>query len=112
MTKVQYASPPLACNLTALGSEERAAHQALTAKLFRSAQSVERLPNGLALRFPNETPTLRRLADFIANEERCCPFLTFDIRVEPQKAELRLSITGTRSISRFIKAEFADLMKS
>ena len=38
---------PLVCDLGALSASQRRAHQALTVKLFRKAQAVDDLPNGL-----------------------------------------------------------------
>lgn len=101
----------LACNLSALGPEQRQAHQATTAALFRTALAVDELPNGLVLRFSNESATLLQAAAFIANEQLCCPFLDFDLRIEPQKERLQLSLTGGTHVRDFLRAEFADLLE-
>jgi hypothetical protein len=103
---------PLACDRGALSPQQRQAHEKLTARLFRSSQAVRELPNGLGLRFSNDPSVLKQIVSFIANEQRCCPFLEFDVRVEPRKERLQLSLTGGRHVKSFLRLEFADLLKS
>jgi hypothetical protein len=104
-------SAPLVCNMEALNPKEREAHEALTVDLFTSAEDVSPLPNGLAIRFPNERANIVRLAEFIAKEQACCPFLTFDLRVKPQKAQVELELSGERNVKQFLLDEFAELLK-
>ena len=107
----QGTSEPLACDLSALSPRERQSHQALTARLFRAAEAVDQLANGFVLRFRNDSSILLRVAEFVANEQRCCPFIDFDIQVKSRGPQLRLRLTGTKAVSEFIKIEFADLLQ-
>ena len=83
----------LACNISALAPEQRAAHQALATQLFtEAAQETVALADGYALRFADER--YDDLTAFVANERRCCPFFTFVLEVTPDQGPLWLRITG------------------
>ena len=83
----------LACNVSAIAPEQRAAHQALATRLFTAAvQETVGLADGYALRFMAEH--YDDLAAFVANERRCCPFLAFVLEVTPDQGPLWLRITG------------------
>ena len=62
-------------------------------------------------RFANEKSVLLQVAAFIANEQLCCPFLDFAVKLEPGKEQLQLSLTGSRSVKRFLRLEFAEVLK-
>lgn len=102
----------LACDMGALDPSERQTHQERTAELFRTARAIHPLSNGFSLRLSNDGPTLARIAEFIAREQLCCPFLRFDLRVEPQKAQAQLRLTGGQGVKRFLQMELADLLQS
>ena len=104
-------SPPLACNMDALSHEQRRKHQEVSAELFRRAGAVHDLPNGLAWQFLNDRSTLALITDFIVDEELCCPFLDFNIHIEPDAAGIELSLTGPENTREFLKAEFAELLQ-
>jgi hypothetical protein len=110
--KDQAGSPPLVCKLDALAPEQRRKHQELSAQLLRSAGAVRELENGLAFQFSNEKSVLLLITEFIADEQLCCPFLDFDVHIEPQKAQLQLRLTGPRDTRQFLQAEFADILQS
>jgi hypothetical protein len=95
---------PLACDMTAIPPERRAAHQALAERLFGAA-AVERrdLPDGYAWRFAGDL--YPDVAAFIADERRCCPFFTFTLIVARDGGPLWLHLTGDGEIKPFIEAE-------
>lgn len=66
----------LACMQGAIAPGERAAHFSLARRLFgHLAEEPTVLRDGYAFRFaPDALPLL---AQFVANERRCCPFITF-----------------------------------
>ncbi len=110
--KHQAGSPALVCNPRALAPEQRRKHEAVSVELFRKAGAVHELQNGLAFQFLNEKATLSLITEFIVDEERCCPFLDFEVHVDPQKAILQLSLTGPENTTEFLQAEFADILRS
>lgn len=97
----------LACIVDAIPVAERTAHVALSRRLFGTA-ALERedLPEGYAFRF--EPAEIEAVARFVANERRCCPFLTFEITVAPG-GSVRLRLSGPEGTRAFLKAELSSL---
>jgi hypothetical protein len=79
--------------MDAIPEGERAAHAALASGLFAKLVRERRdVPGGYAFRF--EADRLADLARFVANERRCCPFLSFRIELAPDEGPVWLRITG------------------
>lgn len=102
---------PLACVPGAIPAGDRRAHFALAARLFREAARDRReLPGGLpdaaegyAFRF--DADAFDDAARFVANERRCCPFLTFALDLAPAGGPLWLRLTGPVGTRAFLEAE-------
>jgi hypothetical protein len=78
------------------------AHFALLARVVRTApRSV--VPDGYVFTFAPDA--FDDVARFVANERRCCPFLTFDIQVAPANGPLTLQLTGPEGTRAFLVAE-------
>lgn len=93
----------LACVPGAIPAAERSAHFALIARLFgTSAQEKRQLPDGYAFRFAPDD--LEDIARFVANERKCCPFLTFGVEVSAD-GPLWLRLTGPAGTRDFLDAE-------
>ncbi|HEX6940658.1 MAG TPA: hypothetical protein VF158_14675 [Longimicrobiales bacterium] len=98
-------STPLACVMDAIPAKERAAHVALIAHLFQEvAQEIQELPEGYAFRFP--AGELESVAAFLANERKCCPFLTFELTIPPAEGPVWLRMSGPPGTRDFLAAEF------
>ena len=101
---VNAAAPPLACVPGAIAAGDRAAHFARAAALFTVALRQRRtLPNGYAYRFDAESAD--DLLHWIANERRCCPFLTFAIELAASGGPVWVSATGPDGTRTFLDAE-------
>jgi hypothetical protein len=109
MTPSPSADPPearpLACNMLAIPPERRAGHEALTRRLFGTVARERRgLPDGYAWRFAGAD--YADVVDFVADERRCCPFITFTITVAADGGPVWLHLTGDAEIKDVIRAEF------
>jgi hypothetical protein len=104
MVEHDTGSTGLACDLSAIAPEQRAAHQALASELFRqAAEETAELADGYAFRFAAE-----RYADvtaFIANERLCCPFFLFTLEVAAERGPLWLRITGREGAKAIFRGE-------
>jgi hypothetical protein len=90
--------------MTAIPSEQRGAHHALTRRLMTEAvEEIVELPDGLVLRFPAEE--YDGVAEFVGRERLCCPFLTFTLEGAPDRGPLLLRLTGAEGVKDFIRAE-------
>jgi hypothetical protein len=100
----------IACDLTAISAEEREAHFAVSRGLFAAVTEVREHADRYAFRLPTDSASLIHAAQFIANERLCCPFLTFTLRVEPQRAGLWLELSGNDDVKLFIRTEISSLL--
>lgn len=97
----------LACDLTAITSDEREAHLARASQLmFTGFQERHTLPDGYAWRFTADE--YDALCRFIANERRCCPFFNFTLEVTPHGGPVWLRITGDEAVVVLLQAEMAS----
>ena len=103
-------TPPLACNMNVFTPVERENHIQTTIELFRSVQNVREVENGYEFIFPNPdgSEILARMAEFISNERRCCPFLKFTLTIDADPQPISLILTGPEGAQEFLRAEFSE----
>ena len=101
---VTNVAPVLACVPTAIPQPDRQAHFSLAKELFQQ-RALERvdLPNGYAIRFPSDA--LEAVARFVANERKCCPFMSFELTFGPESAPLWLRMSGPEGTKDVLDAE-------
>ncbi len=97
---------PVACTLSAPGLAKRRA--GLFTDLARRRQEARWLPEGIALRYSSEEGTLALLGEFIQLERQCCPFLRFQLTVEPGAGPIWLELTGPAGTREFLAKEIGD----
>ena len=98
----------LACDLTAIPADERAAHEQLARRLFFEAVP-ERQERADGYTFGFRADQYPLLAAFIANERLCCPFFHFTLEVTPAQGPLWLHVTGGPGVKEFVRAEFTAI---
>jgi hypothetical protein len=94
------------CNIKALNPTERAHHKELTGKLIAARKEIVETEKGYEFQFSPATVMLAELADRVAAEGKCCPFLDFHIDLEFEGSLLCLRLTGVDGIESFIRTEF------
>ena len=94
------------CNIAALTPAERAHHKQLTEKLMAARKNIVESPKGYEFQFSPSDVTLAELAEWVANEAKCCPFFDFHIDLENKGTLLCLRLTGEEGIKAFIRSEF------
>ena len=96
--------PALACVPSAIPTADRPAHFTLGRELLE-VRAVERvaLSNGYAVRF--QPDDFEAVARFVANERKCCPFLTFELTLDAASGPLWLRMTGPEGTRTVIDAE-------
>ena len=95
---------PIACDLTKLSPEQREREQALLARFRKTARSRS-VGDNLEFSLPADPHTLAELGEFLGLERLCCPFLTFDLRIDAA-GEARLTISAPQGAKEFITTEF------
>jgi hypothetical protein len=97
---------PVACTLSEPELAKRRA--GLFADLARRRQEARWLSEGITLRYNSEQGTLALLGEFIELERQCCPFLRFQLTIEPGGGPIWLELTGPPGTRDFLAHEIGD----
>jgi len=95
---------PIACNLTDSDFQERRA--GLLKTVAGGVVETKDLEDGYAYRFPSDVGWLTTLATLITVERECCPFLRFNLRLEPAEGPIWLELTGPPGTKDFLNSIF------
>jgi hypothetical protein len=99
--------PTIACDLSALTAQERERRRALAGRFARAVIGRGDLPNGFEFHVDPAKCDLPSLAEWIALEHRCCPFLHFRIEVGPTDAHIVVALSGGEGVKEFLRAELS-----
>ncbi len=99
---------PIVCDLGALSVEGRARETALLAEFKTVAGAAVETETGYRFTVPGDAGTLARLAEFLALERQCCPFLAFELAVPAGRGPLTVHIHGAPGVKAFVRATFRD----
>ena len=95
---------PIACSLTDPEFQQRRAD---LLKTFQGALlETKELAEGYAYRFPSGANWIAEMAQLITFERECCPFLRFNLRLEPANGPLWLELTGPEGTKDFLQSLF------
>ncbi|MDP9190230.1 MAG: hypothetical protein M3P06_00825 [Acidobacteriota bacterium] len=93
----------LACNIGALTPEQRTRHAAMTERLLKAAKRTD-LKDGYLFTIDRERISVPELAEWVADEARCCPAVDFHLEL-PVNGPLTLRLDGGEDVKKFIAAE-------
>lgn len=93
----------LVCDMSALTGEQRARHRAATARLLEHATRDD-LADGYAFTIDRQHVSVAELAEWVADESRCCPAIDFYVEL-PAFGPLTLRLGGGAAVKEFIAAE-------
>jgi hypothetical protein len=96
---------PLACAPTAISPAERPRHNELMRLLAGAARGRSELPDGYAFDLAPSI-SLPEVAEWIAMERLCCPFLAFQLDVRPGEAT-RLTLRGPEGAKAILRDAIA-----
>jgi hypothetical protein len=71
-----------------------------------SVRTVNETVQGYSFIFPYSDDQLREIADFIAIEHQCCPFLHFDLKLGSGQSDITLELFGSDQVKLFIASTF------
>ncbi|HEY8186243.1 MAG TPA: hypothetical protein VIF64_09250 [Pyrinomonadaceae bacterium] len=97
---------PIACNLTDADFQKRRA--GLLKTVAGGVLETQELDDGHAYRFPSEASWLATLVELITVERACCPFLQFNLRLEPANGPIWLEPTGPPGTKDFLNSILED----
>lgn len=93
----------LACNMNALTQEQRTRHEAVTKRLLAHATRMD-LAGGYLFTIDRARISVAELAEWVADESRCCPAVDFQVEL-PAFGALTLRMDGGADVKEFIAAE-------
>lgn len=96
---------PIACNLNDAEFQQRRTD--LLRTFQQALLETKVLDDGYAYRFPSDANWISELAQLIALERECCPFLRFNLRVESANGPLWLELTGPAGTKEFLLSLFS-----
>lgn len=97
---------PVACFPNAIPADQRQRWLDIGRQVYGAIQEVQELADGYACRLPGDEQTLRDVAEYVSRDRRCCAFLRWAIRVEPEQSELWLVVTGTAAAKELLREAF------
>jgi hypothetical protein len=105
LTLNKQAEIPIACDLNALTPAERERRRALVGAWASAIVGRAELGDGFELLLDSAKLDLPSLAEWIALERRCCPFLHFRIELAARDSGVRIALTGADGVKDFLRAE-------
>lgn len=104
--RMEDIEPPIACKLT--DPEFRERREGILTEVKNGVAEMKELEDGYAYRFPSDSEWLTTLSKLIAVERECCPFLQFQLRLEPADGPIWLELTGPHGTKDFLNSIFGE----
>jgi hypothetical protein len=101
----KQAEIPIACDLNALTPAERARRRTLVDALAPAIVGRTEIDYGFELRVDPARLELPALAEWIALERRCCPFLHFRLELAAGDGPVTVALSGAEGVKDFLRAE-------
>jgi hypothetical protein len=97
---------PIVCDLSVFTPEERKRHEEESMELFKKAKFVIELNNGFAFHHDYSEEKFLTLANWTKDENKCCPFFTFELVIEPFASgrEIIVRLKGSDQIKQGLKS--------
>jgi hypothetical protein len=100
----QVTESPIVCNLNVLTPAQREHHAQLTVRLKAAITKTEEVEGGYRFHLPSRVPSAD-LFQWVDFEQRCCPFLDFEIRINRENGDRQLQLTGRTGVKELIATE-------
>ena len=92
---------PVACSLS--GRELRDRKATLLAELRCAVCTIQELPDGYVFRLPGDKRSIAVVAELIAAERECCPFLAFTLILPSNMGPMDVLVTGPVRAKDFLR---------
>jgi hypothetical protein len=95
---------PVACRLST--AELRARAATLLGQFKSAVIATQELADGYAFRIPGDKKWIALVAELMAAERECCPFLTFELTAQPNMGPVTVRVTGPAGAKDLLKTIF------
>lgn len=96
--------------MSGLSPAQRQAHLANSRGLFSNVQAISELTDGYEFQLADDPDAIVKVAEFVALEKLCCPFLNFAIEVEAEGGPVTVRLTGREGVKAFVREEISGLL--
>lgn len=93
---------PVACCLS--DSELRIREATLLAQFKAALIESEEVDNGYLFRVRGDNKSIALVTELIIAERECCPFLKFEVSLDPAMGPLSVRMTGPAGTKEFLKS--------
>ena len=102
---------PIACDLSVFPGPERIDHQNQSSALVRHAVRLTEAKDGFTFFHSYTSDKFVSFAKWITAESKCCPFLHFELALQPidDGYEIAITLRGDEQIKDFLRSEFQGL---
>lgn len=102
---------PIVCDLSVFTEEERSRYEATSMDVTKNAKRIIELEDGLAFHHDYDEIKFVEIAKWMTRENKCCPFFTFELVIEPFATgrEMIVRLKGSDQIKRSLKADLDKL---
>lgn len=97
---------PIACVLSALTPEQREREHVLLKEHLMSVREVKERDDGYSFRYDPDVAVFGRMAELVALEHRCCPFLEFQLQWARAASDPWLHVRGGARVKDFVRETF------
>lgn len=93
---------PVACSLS--DSNLRVREATLLAQFTAALIESEEVDNGYSFLVDGDNKSIVLITELIMAERQCCPFLKFELSLEPGMGPVRIRMTGPAGTKEFLKS--------
>jgi hypothetical protein len=105
----QSKAPPLACNLRAFSTTERADWRKRLDQVMLAVSAVRDLSEGYSFQINPHRTSFLEVAQWIELERKCCPFFVFELELDGGSGTIQLNLRGREGVKQFIASDFQPL---
>ena len=102
---------PFLCDMTVFDTSVGHRNIETTKKVFQTVNEVKELSNGFVFLFSGDPDIFSDIMEFVNKERLCCPFMGFNINIDPGQGNIWLKIYGREGIKECIKEEAGGIFK-
>jgi hypothetical protein len=95
-----------ACNLKAISAAERPRYNELSKRVRESVRERIEISNGYQFKLDSRAVTLPEVAEWMAMERLCCPFLTLQLSAAGNQSGWTLGLTGAEGVKPLLESAF------
>jgi hypothetical protein len=109
-TRAPADSRPIACDMSALSPDERRRYDGLRSRVTAAVKEVVATESSFHLRL-DESVSAPEVAEWMALEHRCCPFLNIAIALKSDRS-MWVELGGSPRIKKFLREEFGPILSA